>query len=106
MMVSVKSSVEGRPNIIPSFIPQFTPFTTAPSVHTPLHVQQLVVWLAHPGQGGFVSGSEDIILHGNNGTFLSPNYPSNYDNNLDLLYIAHLDTPGPQQVLCRYIPQL
>lgn len=37
-----------------------------------------------------------LDLYTNAGSFTSPNFPSNYWNDLDLTYTAHLTSPGPQ----------
>ena len=56
---------------------------------------------------GLTGSSADVIVCGNKGTFLSVNYPSNYDNNVNQVYRAVLDAPGPQQVgVLNHIPVL
>ena len=56
---------------------------------------------------GLTGSRADIIVHGNQGTFLSVNYPSDYYNYVNQVYRAILDTPGPQQVgVLNHIPFL
>ncbi|XP_025110385.1 uncharacterized protein LOC112573902 [Pomacea canaliculata] len=49
-------------------------------------------------QSGTSSSVAVLNVYGDSGTFLSPGYPKQYSNNLNLTYTAHLDSSGPLMV--------
>lgn len=67
-----------------------------------LFVKNLSRIFTIPGGCHDVTGTSSSVavlnVYGDSGTFLSPGYPKQYSNNLNLTYTAHLDSSGPLMV--------